>query len=72
MLKVLGPTAKERADIAHGHWGVLDNYEDRVIWADPKDHSPWNALVLLAEDTSATYPQILAMRQLQRDVAPLC
>lgn len=50
VLRVFETTAKERADVAHGHWGVMDHYEDRVLWVESRQHSPWNALVLLNED----------------------
>ncbi len=42
ILKYIASVEKERADIAHGHWGILKNFEDKVLWIEAKDHSPWN------------------------------
>ena len=64
VLRLFQSVAKERADLAHGHWGVLDGVEDKVLWIEAKDHSPWNALVLLAEDRG----EHLGHEQLQRDL----
>lgn len=50
ILSVLQSTGDERADIAHGHWGVLNNHPDKAIWIESKFHSPWNALVLNKQD----------------------
>lgn len=49
MLSVLETTERECAALAHGHWGVLDDFQDRVLWVESKHHSPWNALVLLGK-----------------------
>jgi hypothetical protein len=64
VLRLFESTAKERADLAHGHWGVLDGEPDKVLWIEAKDHSPWNALVLLAEARG----QHIGHEQLQEDL----
>jgi hypothetical protein len=48
-LSVVDTVGGERADIAHGIWGVMDNHQDRVLWIEAKHHSPWNTLVITKE-----------------------
>lgn len=63
ILRLFESLAKERADLAHGHWGVLDAEADKAIWIEAKDHTPWNTLVLLAGEKG----QHIGHDQLQKD-----
>lgn len=49
VLKAVASTEKLRADIAHGHWGILSNDPTAVLWIASKHHSAWNASVLVKQ-----------------------
>jgi hypothetical protein len=49
VLSVVDSVGSERVDIAHGIWGIFDEYQDRVLWIESKHHSPWNTLVITKE-----------------------
>ena len=51
VLSVLQSTSDDRAAVAHGHWGVLVNHADKLLWVESKFHSPWNTLVLNKQDS---------------------
>ncbi|MBO9418380.1 hypothetical protein J7481_02650 [Labrenzia sp. R4_2] len=46
ILLVVRTTERTRADIAHGHWGILRDHENVVTWISSKDHAIHNARAL--------------------------
>lgn len=46
VLKVIDRAGSDRADLAHGNWGILSGREDLVLWIESKHHAPWNTLAI--------------------------
>jgi hypothetical protein len=60
ILGVVSVTEKVRADLAHGHWGIINDDPTVVTWVESRHHSTWNAKALNSEPNSEGHGYLLA------------
>lgn len=55
-LSVFRTAEKARSDLAHAHWGVIEEDKDVLVWTETKHHAPWNTAVLASEQRGQPRP----------------